>query len=124
MSGDSLLMDTNIAIYHWNGDRTLESILQDKEIYISFITEIEISSKVISKDYGSLIKQFLFYTNIVHSNDSICQNAIALRRKYSIKTPDAIVAATAMHLRFPLLTADKQLWKINEAEVIQYQSVI
>ena len=119
-----MLIDTNIAIYHLKGDFTLESILQDKEIYISFITEIEISTKSISRNHDALIKQFLSYTTIVHSTDRVSQYAIDLRKKYAFKTPDAIVAATALDIGFPLLTADKQLWKIKEVEVIQYQSVL
>jgi predicted nucleic acid-binding protein len=35
--------------------------------------------------------------------------AIALRRKYRLKTPDAIIAATAKCLKLELLTLDQQL---------------
>jgi predicted nucleic acid-binding protein len=37
-------------------------------------------------------------------NDDIVRRAIALRRQRRIKIPDAVVAATALHLGLPLMT--------------------
>ncbi len=39
-------------------------------------------------------------------NPSIKQIAAALRRAHGMKLADALVAATALHLNIPLLTAD------------------
>jgi hypothetical protein len=44
MNGNSLLIDTNIALYLFNGDTTLSFVLDGKKIYISFITELELLS--------------------------------------------------------------------------------
>jgi predicted nucleic acid-binding protein len=40
MSGNKVLLDTNIALYLFNGDTNLESILQNVEAYISFINQL------------------------------------------------------------------------------------
>ena len=42
MSGKEILADTNIIIYLLQGDNTLEDILQGKQLYVSFITELEL----------------------------------------------------------------------------------
>ena len=44
MSGNSLLIDSNIILYLLNGDETLIPILEEKELYISFITQLEVLS--------------------------------------------------------------------------------
>jgi predicted nucleic acid-binding protein len=40
MSGDPLLVDTNILIHHWNGDPRTTRLLDNELIHISFISEI------------------------------------------------------------------------------------
>jgi len=42
MSGKEILVDTNIILYLLNGSDTLEEVLQGKDIYLSFITELEL----------------------------------------------------------------------------------
>ena len=45
---------------------------------------------------------------------------IELRRKYKLRLPDAIIAATAIVSGIPLITADKQFRSISELDVIIY----
>ena len=42
MSGNKLFIDTNIVLYLLNGDQTLAELLHEKQLYISFITELEL----------------------------------------------------------------------------------
>ncbi len=42
MNGNSLFADTNILIYLLQGNAEIAEILNGKEIYISFITELEL----------------------------------------------------------------------------------
>lgn len=42
MSGKEILVDTNIILFLLDGSDTLEEILQGKDVYISFITELEL----------------------------------------------------------------------------------
>ena len=44
MNGNKLFIDTNIILYLLNGDITLAEILNNKQIYISVITELELFS--------------------------------------------------------------------------------
>ena len=121
MSGNSLLLDTNIILYILNGDETLAEILRFKKLYISFITQLEILSYTkISQEQKLQINAFLNECLIVDINDRIKDIVIDIRRKYKLKLPDSIIAATALHLTIPLISADKNFVKIQEASIIQY----
>lgn len=121
MSGNKIVIDTNIIIYHFNGDLTIEALLEEKEILISFITEIELKSYPnLSKDQLKVIDRFLQFTEIVHSNSDIASLAAKLRVEKRLKTPDAIIAATAITMELPLLSADKRLAGISGLDLITY----
>jgi len=53
--------------------------------------------------------KFLNDCIIVDLNEEIKKMAIAIKQKHSVKLPDSIIAATALYLEIPLLTADKDL---------------
>ena len=42
MNGNKLFLDTNIILYLLNGDETLAELLNQKQLYISVITELEL----------------------------------------------------------------------------------
>lgn len=44
MNGNELFLDTNIILYYLNGDETLIPVLEDKQLFLSFITEMELLS--------------------------------------------------------------------------------
>jgi len=44
MSGNKLFLDTNILLYLLEGDSTLTDVLDNKQFYISFITQMELLS--------------------------------------------------------------------------------
>lgn len=54
-------------------------------------------------------------------NAEIKKSVIELRSKYSIKLPDAIVAATANYINQPLITADSDFKKLEELGIIYYE---
>lgn len=42
MSGNKLLVDTNVVLYLLSGDKTVAELLDKKQIYLSFISELEL----------------------------------------------------------------------------------
>ena len=42
MSGNSLLVDTNIALYLLAGDERVAELLHGRDLFLSFITELEL----------------------------------------------------------------------------------
>lgn len=122
MNGNNLVLDTNVILYLLEGDETLANLLDGKQAYVSFITELELLGyKGINKKEQANIKQFLSECKIMNINPSIKNNTILLKQKYSLKLPDCIIAGTAMFLDFPLISADNDFKEINEIEVIFYK---
>ncbi len=122
MSGNKVLIDTNIALYLFKGDKELGSILQDVEAYVSFINELELLGyKGITTQEQFWIELFLEECAIIDINAGIKEITKQLRRSYTLKLPDAIVAATAIFLDIPLLSADKHFEKINDLIFVRYE---
>ena len=60
------------------------------------------------------MREFLDEITVVGLDNNIKELAIALRKNYKLKLPDAIVAATAKSLNANLLTNDLKLRKLTE----------
>ena len=118
MNGNSfLVLDTNIVLYHLAN--RLQKSLEKKQYAISIITEIELLSyPKIQADEINLIENFVAQTTVIKLTDSIKIATVALRKRYKLKLPDAIIAATASRPQSPLLTNDKKLLNISEIETI------
>jgi len=122
MNGNNIFIDTNIAIYLLDGDRSLADILHNKRLYLSFITQLELLGyQSITTEYEQQIKNMLEHCIIVDINNQIKSEVINLKRKYSIKLPDCIVAATSIYMDTPLITSDKGFNKIEELNLIMYE---
>jgi hypothetical protein len=122
MNGSNLLIDTNIALYLLSGNKTVETTLDQATIYVSFITQLELLGyKNMSSSEHQRIKQFIEDSIVVDINEEIKKNTIAIRQKHHIKLPDSIIAATAIFLDVPLLTADKQFSKISKLNLALYE---
>lgn len=121
MSGEkTFLLDTN-AIIAILADKvpTTGTLNVDPLIAISVITEIELlsfSRLSINEETG--IKAFLESTNVIYINPDIKDISIQLRRKHGIKTPDAIIAATAINSKAILITDDRVLLRLKECNAI------
>ena len=68
----------------------------------------------LAKSEEQLVKKFINELVIVNINDEVKDNTIWMRKKYKLKLPDAIIAATALSLEATLLTNDSRFQKINE----------
>ena len=122
MSGNSLLLDTNVILYFLSGDRTLIPILSEKNLFVSFITQLELLSyKEITKTDIKNISKFLAECTIIDINTHIKESTVNIKRKYSLKLPDSIIIATGMYLKIPILSADAQFKLVEESNLIYYQ---
>lgn len=115
MSGIRVVADTNLLIYVLDGNSKVANYLDGKEVVISFITELEILGKYSpSPQDKKEIRRILESCLIVDINQEIKNIVIDLRQSQKIKLPDAIVAATAIYVGLPLLSADKSFRKIQD----------
>ena len=119
MSGSSVLIDTNILIYLFKGNERIYELLRERDIWVSFITEMELLAfDGHSATELQTVKKFLAQCKIVDINRSIKDTAIDIRRSNKVKLPDAIIAATAHYLNIPLLTADKDFNAIDRIDIV------
>ena len=118
MNGIDILIDTNIAIYAMEAHPAVKGLAACSPA-ISVISEIELfGKKDISKQEITDIRALLKGFPVIALNDGIKETAILLKQKYAIKTPDAIIAATAQDLNLTFVTADKGFAKIDEIDAI------
>ena len=95
------------------------SQISNFSLAISVISEIELfGKKNISRHEINAVRNLLNDCEIIDLNDTIKEIAISLKQKYSIKTFDAIIAATAKAFNLPLVTADKGFKKIEDANIV------
>lgn len=111
------LIDTNILISLFNQELTQP--IPNGNIGYSVITSIEILSfKGLSSQEDNLIRSTLKTLIEVSLDTTIAEKTIRLRRKYSLKMPDAVILASTWECAAVLITNDKQLSKISEVQVI------
>jgi len=122
MNGNSVLLDTNVILYFLNGEETLLPILEQKNLFISFITQLELlGSKNIKPSDVKNIKRFIEECTVIDITPGIKETAILIRKNYSLKLPDSIIMATSLWLNMPLITADKDFKKVENADLIFFK---
>jgi predicted nucleic acid-binding protein len=95
------LIDTNIVIYYFNGltdDSSIHAILADS-FKISMITKIEFlgwGQFAADLDLQAKAREFTSNAKVFALTDAIAEQSILLRQRFKTKTPDAIIAATAL----------------------------
>ncbi|MFA5929091.1 MAG: type II toxin-antitoxin system VapC family toxin [Candidatus Margulisiibacteriota bacterium] len=121
MSGNSrLLLDTNAVLYLLGASSPCE-FLEGKEIYISFVTELELLSyPSLTASEEQNINFFLAKCRTIDLARKIKDNAIKLKKAHSIKLPDAIIAATALCEGLVLVTNDKKLLQLREIKTQRF----
>lgn len=77
MSGNKLFTDTNTVLYLLAGDQTLATILDGKNLYLSFVTELELLGYTnLNQKDEKQIRQFLKECTIIDINASIKEEVI------------------------------------------------
>lgn len=105
------VIDTNVLIYWYKtgfipSNKDLATIVP---VY-SIITRIEaLGFQYITNSEIKAINSMLGSGELVSISDNIADKTITLRQNYKIKTPDAIIAATA-------LDNNAELWTANTAD--------
>lgn len=79
-------------------------ILFDEAIRISVITKVEVLGYNGEMDEEAKMIQFLDYSDIISLTEDIVEQTISLKKSIKIKTPDAIIAATALVNNYTLIT--------------------
>ena len=122
MNGNKLFVDTNIVLYLLSGDSTLAELLDGKQLYISFVTQLELLGyKGISGKEKKLIEDFISQCVVIDINNRIKSEVIRIKQSYSVKLPDSIIMSSAIYLDLPLITADTDFKKVDELNLLYYE---
>lgn len=117
MDGTKYVLDTNAILYLLDGKKCMDPY-KNEDLYVSVITKMELLSFPDITDFESQrLEGFLGECTMVPIEENIEKFSIEIRRKYRTKLPDTIVAATAIALNYPLVTADKGFRKIEELDL-------
>ena len=106
------LLDTNAVIY-LVGDRVTQPP-PDGPYAISVISEIELLGfHQIDQQSELSLREFLSALQILPLSETIKEQAISIRKSYRLKTPDAIIVATALAMSADLISNDIQLDRVE-----------
>lgn len=122
MNGHSILLDTNTVLYFLDGDETLANFIQDKKVFISIITELELLAyKSLTTREIKVIESFIKDIDVINITPEIKLLSIKTRRSTHLKLPDCIIAATALNLQIPLMSADKGMKQVPGLNLVLYE---
>ncbi|MBU1089458.1 type II toxin-antitoxin system VapC family toxin [Patescibacteria group bacterium] len=119
-----ITLDTNAVIDYFKGvSDVVKKIdgLREKGVRfaVSVIVELELLSLPNLDSLDELqILDWLTQIYVLPVDSAIARQAAEIRREMKIKTPDAIVAATAVFLGGKFISRDKKLQKIKGLKLI------
>ena len=70
-------------------------------------------ASLISEEHKIKLEKVLIRFKKINLTEQIKDLAIGYKIKYNLKTPDAIIAATALYLKLPLVTGDKKILQVE-----------
>ena len=118
MNGIDFFVDSNILIYMLERHPAV-SDMSKFLLGVSVISVIELlGKKDISLYETNTIRGILKGCEIIDFSNDIKEITISLKQKYSVKIPDAIIAATAKYFNLPLVTADTDFKKIKDVDIV------
>ena len=114
------LVDSNIIIYHLNGEAIATNFLRQnyKEIAISQITYVEVFSFPFTPQEESSVKELLAKFTILDIDQNISNQAIKNRKIKKIKLPDNLILSTAIVHNLILVTRNTKDFKTFNVALI------
>lgn len=125
MSGNRYLLDTNAIIALLSGNQTIVDLTASATwLGISIISQLEfLAFENLSSSDQDLFEVFLQRVEVVDLSQqdvALLEKVIELRRTSRLKLPDAIIAASALLNAASLVTADKELKRVESLVVIGF----
>ncbi len=123
------LMDTNVISGYFS-ETLSESALDflgeviDNIPNLSVITEIEALSWInADKNKERILREFIGDSTILGVTPQVVQQCVSIRRSRKIKTPDAIIAATAIVNNLILISSDANFEGVQSLRIINPRNI-
>ncbi len=114
MSGTKIILDTNTLLFYLQGK--LEIKVDINHIGISIITKIEylVNPELGVKDIHlfNTLEEYIKIFYLSDKEEKIFKETIKIRKRYKLKLPDALIAATTIVNSATLLSADDVFAKV------------
>jgi predicted nucleic acid-binding protein len=124
--GQKYLLDTNVVLDFMGRKLPAKSMallskIIDDQVNISAINKIELLGFAnVEQD----LVDFVSFMEIYHLDDEIIDVTIELRKKYKVKLPDAIIAATSIVNNLTLISHNiKDFQKIQELHFVDFYDI-
>jgi predicted nucleic acid-binding protein len=123
------LIDNNVISSYFSGLFSEKSMgfiadILDQTPNISVITEIEALSWINpDESKETTVQEFIKDANVLNISPAIVSECVKIRRSKKIKTPDAIIAATAIAHNLILITSDNDFNNIKGLKVVNPYSL-
>ena len=123
------LIDNNAISNYFSGLFTKKGMdfmaeVLDQTPTISVITEIEALSWINpDKSKEQIVKAFVEDASVLALTPAVVAQCVSIRRSRKIKTPDAIMAATAIVHNITLITSDSDFKNIDNLKLIDPHSL-
>ena len=114
--GQQCLIDSNVIIDYLGGKipvdkrEFMNAVINDMPA-VSIISKIEVLGFNAPADELKLLEYFFTDVLVLEMNNQIIEQTILLRRNTKMKTPDAIIAATALVYDLTLITRNTSDFK-------------
>ncbi|MDP3956447.1 MAG: type II toxin-antitoxin system VapC family toxin [bacterium] len=115
-----MILDTNILIAYLNGETPVIDAIskwrrEGRALFISSVSFAEVLAlpTLTSREVDTVERFLRAFISAPLDND-LAVVAALLKRTYRLKLPDAIIAATALTRKVPLITRDRQFRRIRE----------
>jgi len=109
------ILDSNIVIYTLTGKI---APLPAAEYGVSVITFVEcLGFRGLSPQEVQEFERFFGSVEVIQTNEVICHFALDFKSRYSLRTPDAIIVASAWSAQGDLLANDVKVHRITEVSV-------
>ncbi len=107
------LIDTNVISHYLSATLSNAGLnLMDKAINsipnLSIITKIELLCWDTDENTSISVKEFIADCQVIDISNEIVAHCVVLRKGRKIKTPDAIIAATAIAYNYTLITGNEK----------------
>ena len=119
--GQVILIDTNVISRYFNDnlEEDLILLLETSNFKISVITRIELLAwEKYNQAQLDIINDFISNCEVIALDEKIILKTIEIRKKYKIKLPDAIIAASAIVFGATLISLDSDFRNIKGLQVI------
>ena len=110
---EQYLIDTNVICDYFSNSLSTSAIgfldnVIDSIPNISIITQIELLCWKIDDSVVTKIENFIRDSSVHNINADVVSFCVKLRRNKKVKTPDAIIAATALAKNYTIITSNEK----------------